>query len=452
MSKKLRWGFLQPLTGGAYFAAENVFGYPAEYILSYPGLEAIKYVKHKDENGNEYQTVHSMGNERHLLEYLKARNRLPNYLQFNNQGMLDYEGYHSENISIIPNNEYFVKKNICLNDMDLIASVPICAGLSAANTADHGKEDSVKNNNMKFLLEYTLKVIKPKVYIFENAPGLYTNKGLKVREYLNKVAEENHYSVTYVKTDTNLHHNIQSRARTFAIFWQWIGNKQIPPPEIGYENAPIKSIAEYMSMIPKNATQNEVIDEPLLTNPEFKFLKKKFGKKWRDVVRCRIKSYILHNKLQDEFYEFHKDEKLKAHYDYCVGKKAIGLGYYDRSYFPLYDNKMPTVYHGNTWSAVHPTEDRLLSMRELSHLMGMPHDWEYLHTWNSFCSIIGQNVPVKTFEFWINECKKVLENWEVNRLKFPNKEFKFGSNSKQMNKPSNVFFHNNVNPKLSDYG
>jgi len=400
----LQWAAIQPLTGGMYVAAEQAFKNPAKWILSYPGLEQKIF--------NKDGKCINMGNERHLLEYLKKKKSLPPYIQFTH-GMFDYEWgspvtYQNDNEYSSP---FDLKQldNYKGGEIDLVCAVPVCSGLSGANTQDHGKLDSSKNNNLKFLTKYVLQSIKPKVYIFENAPGLYTNKGNLVREYLNDVAMANSYSVTYIKTDTNLHHNIQSRPRTFVIFW-----KGIAPPMLNYEQAKEAGVLEYLAKIPKKASQNsaEHILNDVTENLEFKFLKKKFGPNWRDTVeRCRFKSFIIANKLSDEFYKFHEDAKLKAHYDYCISKRAIQKGYFDRSFFSVGNEKFPTVYHGNSWSALHPKEDRCLTFREYMHLMGLPADFEYQHTRFTFGSVIGQNVPVGTAYFWINECKRVLENW-----------------------------------------
>ena len=81
------------------------------------------------------------------------------------------------------------------------------------------------------------------------------------------------------------------------------------------------------------------------------------------------------------------------------------------------------------------------------HLMGMPHDFEYLHDWKSFSSVIGQNVPVKTFEHWISECKRVLEDWPTLRKKFPSKD----QNLLKKNNDTFYFF-DNLDPKRSHYG
>jgi len=443
MKSKLKYGIIQPLTGGVVFAAEQSFGKSAEYILSYPGLEAAKLNKDND--------VIGMGNERHFLEYFKNNNTLPPYIQFNH-GMFDVPNLLD--VTITHNEEYKNKKfkidSIYKNQLDLIAAVPVCSGLSAANTTDHGKEDCAKNDNLKFLTEYTLKILKPKVYIFENAPQLYSPRGFAVRDILNKLAEENGYSLTYVKTDTKVHHNIQNRSRTFAIFWQWLNNEPMPPPIIGTEYAPETSLINYLKQIPEWASQNEkIVHDDIKTNPEFNFIKHKYGKNWRPHVNMRFKTFIVINGLTEEFLKFAKSERKNREYQYCLDKLKIGKGFMDRYFFYLKDNKSPAVYHGNTWSALHPEEDRRLTMREYMHLMGLPHDFEYLHNWPSFASVVGQNVPVKTFKFWIDECKKVLEDWNKKRIIHPvGKEQP--SLLKKINQ-SNIYFHNNLNPKESHY-
>ena len=42
MNNKIKWAAIQPLTGGMYLGAEEAIGYPAEWILSYKGLNDIK--------------------------------------------------------------------------------------------------------------------------------------------------------------------------------------------------------------------------------------------------------------------------------------------------------------------------------------------------------------------------------------------------------------------------
>jgi site-specific DNA-cytosine methylase len=437
MSKKIKWAAIQPLTGCAYFGTENAIGNPAEFIISYPKLDSVVYKK----DGS----VNYMYNERHILEYLKKKNKLPPYLQFNRE-MFDNNG-DLDNITFLET-EYSKKnwkhENIYKTDLDLVIAVPICSGLSAANSVDHGKDDSIRNDNMRFITRFTLEKLQPKTYIFENAPGLFTNKGKVVRNDLNAFAEKYGYSITYAKTDTHLHDNIQQRIRTFVIFWKHHNGIKVPPI-INGENKPVNNVIEYLNRIPANATQN---DEAHLSNYfipensfEFNFFKHKYGKKWREVLgRYRFKGFIVFNKLVDEFIKFANNEKITAQYQHCIDKKAIGKGYFDRSHFVCPPDKMPTIYHGNTWSMIHPIEDRHFTFREIMHCMGAPDDFEYLDSYRSFGSMIGQNVPARTIYHFINEIKNILLDWNNKRNIHPT-----GPHT------SNIYFFDNIHPKHSFY-
>lgn len=74
MDKKIKWGCIQPLTGGMYLGAQKAIGHPAEFIISYPGL--CDKIEKDDE-------IYNCNNEYHLLKYLKKHNKLPQYKVFN---------------------------------------------------------------------------------------------------------------------------------------------------------------------------------------------------------------------------------------------------------------------------------------------------------------------------------------------------------------------------------
>ena len=138
------------------------------------------------------------------------------------------------------------------SDLDLVVAVPVCSGLSTA-TIGTSETKRTRNNNMLYLANYTLRVIKPKVYIFENAPTFMGHAGEVVRAKLEALAKETNYSIAYYKTDTLLHENCQRRPRTFIYFF-----KEDPAhkgvPELGFENKTL-SIKEFLDKIPKDATQ-----------------------------------------------------------------------------------------------------------------------------------------------------------------------------------------------------
>ena len=60
-------------------------------------------------------------------------------------------------------------------------------------------------------------------------------------------------------------------------------------------------------------------------------------------------------------------------------------------------------------SCLHPNYDRMLNMRELMHLMGLPHDFEMQGDPYRCYALIGQNVPVRTAQWIVSEALKAFE-------------------------------------------
>jgi site-specific DNA-cytosine methylase len=84
---------------------------------------------------------------------------------------------------------------------------------------------------------------------------------------------------------------------------------------------------------------------------------------------------------------------------------------------------------------VHPTEDRIMNIREFIHLMGLPHDYE-LEGQKEFVKIT-QNVPVSTC---IDMTSEVVEIINGNRLLY-NNSVNMQDNSKEstINKSDPLF-------------
>ena len=88
------------------------------------------------------------------------------------------------------------------NKQSIVLSVPVCSGLSSATIADDSSKMK-KNCNMLWNEMYALEVIKPKAYIFENAPALYNSKsGEGVRNMIEDIAERK-YRCSHVDGDSD---------------------------------------------------------------------------------------------------------------------------------------------------------------------------------------------------------------------------------------------------------
>lgn len=396
--KDIKWISLQPLTGGMYLGFENVIGHPAECIISYAGLN--KYTPSKIEG----RRGHS-GNEYNLMQYLKKHNRVVPRYEFQ-QGMFDLY----KNVDVDIKGDEFTEDDIpCFDDIDIVCGVPVCSGLSMLTTGDETSK-SYKNCNMKFLTEYAIKVIKPKVYVFENAPGFMSDKNADLRQYFEVLASTYGYSITYFKTDTKYHHNCQRRPRTFVMFVKWSeqGLWERSPETPEYEDVQL-TLQDVLSKIPDDAAYMNSLPAPLYANVTcMEYIKEKIGDNWRDWFVGDVMNHIMTNDMLDEFKEWCKTtdkvdsvytNRMIKHIDHIIDCKKQNKGWWSSSprYYAAYS---PAIQSRTIYAMIHPWEDRLCSEREALTLMGMPYDFEMYGGFMTDGVKIGQNVPVKTAE-WI---------------------------------------------------
>ena len=413
---KIKWAAIQPLTGGMYIGAEEAIGHPAEYILSYPGVGDAQY----DDAGN----VKSAGNEFNLMTYLKKHDKAPNYAVFDRKM---FQNDHDMNPKICLSQwtqdmEFF--ENIDnLKNMDLIVAVPVCAGLSSATRASEETCDE-RNCNMSWISEYVMRTLKPQMYVFENAPRFMSNAGDRVRQQLETVAKQEGYSICYYRTDTMFHHNAQKRSRTFICFFR--GEHA---PALGFENEQI-DVIPYLSQIPADATQQECIEWLPFNNDFVKYATEKLGDDAFSKFNV-VTKWIAYNDLYHDFKQWLKNHpehhsSTEKFIDHVFDKMSQGGGWYDMSCYRSHDNKTHAVIFKTMKAELHPTENRLFTVREQLHLMGMPMDFELQGDINKEYPKIGQNVPVKTAKFIVSE---MLKHMDDNETDTP--QFRFFSNIKQ---------------------
>lgn len=413
--KNIKWICCQPLTGGMYLGTEKAVGHPAEFILSFPGLNKIEY--------NKDGTIKNAGNEYHFLKYLQSVGRLPEYKLIDKN---PFEPGPVDGVDIINDADWSTDRQISFDDIDLVTAVPVCSGLSLATTAATTKEhlDS-RNCNMEWLARYVLQNIKPKIYIFENAPALVSSRGDAVRMDLERTAKEYGYSIAYYKTDTKLHGVPQLRPRTFVMFIKWRDESGENTPDLHFIKEDCKKFFDFLAEIPKDAPQqDDLIKMNDLSKTAIEFLRGRLGDDWREPVinetKGKISEYIRAHHLDDDMIEYarvNKPEnvynKIKHYFNHIREKAVDGKGYYETmAHIPTKDLS-PAIIFKNMFVMLNPFEDRLLSMRECLKLMGHPDDFKVYGTYHEKCRKIGQNVPVNTARWIASEAVRVIENWDT---------------------------------------
>jgi len=426
MANKIKWCAIQPLTGGMYLGTEKAVGCPAEFILSYPGVGDPIFNKKTNE-------LTGGGNEYHLMTYLDKVGRRPEYKIFNRKMFQNDDDMNPE----ILNSRWTLNENKDLDysNMDLCVAVPVCSGLSTATIGTQEAKDA-RNCNMVWISKYALRVIKPNIYIFENAPTFMGARGEYVRKQLETLAKETGYSIVYYRTDTQYHDNCQKRKRTFIIFF-----KKDYSPQMGFEHIET-TIKEYFNRIPDNIYKNETeLDLEFINCVNYfiiSYLKHTYKDNWRNVVGSDIFKFVIKNNLWNNIIEYTKtcESKYKGRREYLYHfvehfnfKTSQGKGvYHALPNLLTEDGKCPAVMFKMVQSCLHYEKDRCLNIRELLHLMGHPHDYELQGNPYTEYAKIGQNVPVRT-AYWI--VSEALRSYNKENDLEETKKIRFFDNIKQ---------------------
>lgn len=300
--------------------------------------------------------------------------------------------------------------------IDFSSSVPPCSGLSQAAQRKKGTRGTAAPNDWMYeSARFLIGDIGVTVYAFENAPGLFTGSGDLVREKLIEIGKEFGYSITFYKTNTLKHGIPQYRPRTYGIFY-----KGENAPILETYNRPYLNSLEYLKLIPKDTKHQDeyVHDEWDITKWEItKYLKQLLGENWRQEMvnfRPHITSYdyLGRKNLLNDFLEFQqslpdKSDIVTKNIKHIIKNASEGrnarinyrvLGL-DKEYIYAVIGEMMC-------RQVHPSEDRLMNIREHMHMMGLPHDYD-LESPKEYVKIT-QNVPVKTCEDITTEIVEII--------------------------------------------
>lgn len=401
----IKWLSVQPLAGGMAIGAEQAFKSKPICVIDYEDIANANSKAYID-----YMNNVKNSNLRHLVLDGGLLSRTQKFKSVDD--------------------ELFFNKNC--KSIDVVVAVPVCSGLSQANTCKTGKNargvDAAQNNNMKGIAEFTLQRIKPKVYIFENAPILFSNSAKPLRDWFENLAKENGYSVTWIKTNTHLHSNVQTRIRTFGIMW-----RDSKCPILKHVDKPFGKIVDYLATIDKNASYNTKeynLMPDIEDNGFIKYMRAKYGdnfqRQWpyQNGGPKSVTGVIEHNG-DFELAKSFMNPKEVAFIDRVIMKRSIGKNYFDNS--PLYwgDSEILSLFGRTIDRIVHPTELRGYTVREALKFMGMPDDYE-IEDIMSHLGYIGQNVPVVTARDWCIQIKEFLDG----KLKISNEDVMMFDNTK----------------------
>lgn len=378
----IKWATCIPLIGGSAIGCSQTVGHKPEYHLSYSPF-----------NFNERQIQHYW----------------PDVHRF----IIDSEKFSLTDLPDTP--------------IDFVNAVCPCAGLSSLSPVS--SPDSKVNDWLYESTEFVLSNIKPKVLWGENAPALGTSKGRPVANKIAAIGRKYGYSFSIIKTDTFEHGIPQHRQRTFYFLW-----KSKLAPIIGYHHHKCKPLYKYLQEIPEDATQQDIF--PVNSNPansfEVKYCEEKLGMPLQDIIKkygtgsfgmLAIRIGARENPIKEgnflvrgcesiiKWLETQEDSKARnkriSEYKRIRNKGLDNKGFMDSSVAYAY-KYMNALIGRRPFTLMHPSGKRFLSIREMLHIMGLPHDFE-LQNWKHNVNTICQNVPTVTTRDMVKEVIRFIK-------------------------------------------
>lgn len=316
----------------------------------------------------------------------------------------------------------FEKGELPKQYVDIITSLPPCAGLSLANQSTGNSEKSSNprgcsapsNMHMYNAALYSVKHIKPKAVLVENAPGLFTAMGEEFAEKINTLANENGYTMSLVKTSSIRHGIPQERTRSF--FFLWRGNKV---PILNAVNKPYKQFHELLKEgnFAKTDQVNYDTDLPPSADLIWQFIQTKFkGLTKQEILQkvagdrmTTIVRVVKENEWFDDAIAAISDPKVNAFLRHAKMKFETNSCILDKSIKLAWDHSRSLMWQTLPY-LMHPYEDRWLMVSEAFALMGFPPDFaEKVNMPTKDVNIICQNVPAVTAASWIEEIVQALD-------------------------------------------
>ena len=352
-------------------------------------------------------------------EYLEKRIKIQ---QYNNKCEFD-SGYIQGDLAIkeVQDKIYKELENNNIKDLDILIATPPCQGMSVAN---HKKNNETKRNSLVVESIKIVDNIKPKFFIFENVRA-FLNTICTDIDNINKPIKDSielnlggNYNILSKVINFKDYGSQSSRTRTLVI-----GTRKdlvnISPYQLFPKQQKAKTLKSLINDLPSLKIMGEISENDIYhsyRNFDTKMLPwieniKEGQSAFDNIEATRIPHKIINNELV-----FNKNKN---------GDK------YSRWYW---DRIAPCIHTRNdilsSQSTIHPSDNRVFSIRELMKMMTLPNEFKWSNTDFKFLNnlsyeekkkylkqnelnirhCIGEAVPTKIFEQIAQNIKKTLKH------------------------------------------
>lgn len=264
----------------------------------------------------------------------------------------------------------FWKNNLNVNNLDVLIATPPCQGMSVAN---HKKTDrEIIRNSLIVESIKIIKEVKPKFFVFENVPSFMKTVCTDVDGENKEVSEaiafnlEKEYSFSSRVLNFKDYGSNSSRKRTLVIGVRREFADEISPLELFPDFKKEKTLRDVIGHL-RSLNEMGEIDE----NDIYHFFRN---------YPERMRDWIIDIKEGESAFE-NADDNKKPH-RVIEGKLVLNKNNNSDKYKrQCWDRVAPCVHTRNdqlaSQNTIHPTDDRVFSIRELMLMMTVPEDFKW---------------------------------------------------------------------------
>lgn len=303
--------------------------------------------------------------------------------------------------------DYFVNN---ANGIDIIIGGPPCQAYSVAGRVKDG--NGMKDDYRNYLFEHYLSVVnryKPKVFIFENVPGMLSAipDGTPIINLIKKGFDSIGYEIVddikeYAKINASDYGVPQHRERLIILGIRKDISKK--PQEILHDFY-TKNLPKYK--VKKRKTVGEAIGDlpaayPLINKPSLSgrisYSKPECSTTWHTARRHSLRDIEIYKMLADDIEsgrnEYTNSKALSNLYEARVGAKSP----IHRYHVLQKDEPSTTIIShldrdGNRFIHYDPKQSRCITPREAARIQSFDDDFDFIGTQTDVYIMIGNAVP-----------------------------------------------------------
>lgn len=269
----------------------------------------------------------------------------------------------------IINEVNFWKKNHGISEPDVVIATPPCQGMSIANHKKSNNE--IERNSLVLESIHIVKDLKPKVFLFENVPAflktacIEDDKVLTISDAIDNILSD-YYTIQSKVINFKNYGSNSSRTRTLVIGVLKKYVDVFSPEELFPKYKKERDLESVIGHLPRLTKIGE------FANDDFLHSFRKYDERMRPWIAD----------LKEGQSAFDNNDPFKRPHQIIDGKyvpnKNINGDKYTRQ---CWDLVAPCIHTRNdqlaSQNTVHPSDDRVFSIRELMYMMAIPKEFKW---------------------------------------------------------------------------